>query len=153
MPTAFCATWGSEGPVLGGYAEYDAVPGRTQAVVPYKRPRDGFSAYAAGHTDPHSALGIGSLTGFLAAKHAIEKFGIKAQLKFFGEPPRNCAARSRCTRRTATTTVSYAAISFHPSSFPDFANSCFWDTASLSYWSKIYTSGAMTPSNGSQRNR
>ena len=35
MPTAFCATWGEEGPVLGGYAEYDAVPGRTQAPVPY----------------------------------------------------------------------------------------------------------------------
>lgn len=139
MPTAFCATWGSEGPVLGGYAEYDAVPGRTQAVVPYKRPRDGFSAYAAGHTDPHSALGIGSLTGFLAAKHAIEKLGIKAQLKFFGEP-----AEKMCGSKPVHAAHGYydsldAAISFHPSSFPDFANSCFWDTASLSYWSKIYT--------------
>jgi aminobenzoyl-glutamate utilization protein B len=34
MPTAFCATWGDEGPVIGGYAEYDAVPGNSQDPVP-----------------------------------------------------------------------------------------------------------------------
>ena len=30
MPTAFCARWGTSGPVLGAYAEYDAVPGNSQ---------------------------------------------------------------------------------------------------------------------------
>ena len=40
MPTAFAATWGSGSPVLGGYAEYDAVPGQSQQVVPYKAPRE-----------------------------------------------------------------------------------------------------------------
>ncbi|MBI3706072.1 MAG: amidohydrolase, partial [Proteobacteria bacterium] len=34
MPTAFCATYGKGGPVLGAYAEYDAVPGMSQAPVP-----------------------------------------------------------------------------------------------------------------------
>lgn len=34
MPTAFCATWGESGPILGVYAEYDAVPGTSQAPVP-----------------------------------------------------------------------------------------------------------------------
>ncbi|MGO0059875.1 hypothetical protein ACTID9_07665 [Brevibacillus fluminis] len=67
MPTAFCATWSNgEGPVIGGYAEYDAVPGNCQAADTIERPRDGLSKYAGGHTDPHSALGIGSLGGFLA---------------------------------------------------------------------------------------
>jgi len=37
MPTAFVATWGDGGPVLGAYAEYDAVPGNSQQVVPYRR--------------------------------------------------------------------------------------------------------------------
>ncbi|MBL8702915.1 MAG: amidohydrolase, partial [Alphaproteobacteria bacterium] len=32
MPTAFCATWGTQGPILGTYAEYDAVPGMNQAA-------------------------------------------------------------------------------------------------------------------------
>jgi aminobenzoyl-glutamate utilization protein B len=139
MPTAFCATWGEGGPVIGGYAEYDAVPGRSQAAVPYRKPREGHSKYAAGHTDPHSALGIGSLSGFLAAKHAIERHGLTARLKFFGEP-----AEKMCGSKPVHAAHGYydeldAAISFHPASFPAFSNSCFWDTACAPYWSKIYT--------------
>ncbi len=86
MPTAFCATWGTEGPILGAYAEYDAVPGMNQAAVPRREPRKGFHRWAAGHTDPHSALGLGALGGLLAAKAAIEKHRLKVRLKFFGEP-------------------------------------------------------------------
>ena len=60
MPTAFRARWSNgPGPVLAGYAEYDAVPGQSQAPVPHRKPRDGTTALAAGHTDPHSALGLG----------------------------------------------------------------------------------------------
>ncbi len=42
MPTAFRATWGRGAPVLGAYAEYDAVPGMSQAAVPFRKPRDDF---------------------------------------------------------------------------------------------------------------
>ena len=56
MPTAFLATWGTRGPVIGSYAEYDAVPGNSQQPVPYQAPREGLHPYAAGHTDPHSML-------------------------------------------------------------------------------------------------
>ena len=66
MPTAFCATWGKGGPVIGGYAEYDAVPGNSQDPVPFEQPRAGVHRWAAGHTDPHSALGVGALGGLLA---------------------------------------------------------------------------------------
>jgi len=63
MPTAFCATWsnGEGGPTIGGYAEYDAVPGNCQAADVVQKPREGLSKHAGGHTDPHSALGIGAL--------------------------------------------------------------------------------------------
>ena len=57
MPTAFSARWGSGSPVLGSYAEYDAVPGNSQQAVPYQAPREGLHPWAAGHTDPHSSLG------------------------------------------------------------------------------------------------
>src|SRR5713226_2817546 len=36
MPTAFVATFGEGGPVIGAYAEYDAVPGNSQQAVPYQ---------------------------------------------------------------------------------------------------------------------
>src|SRR5689334_17238010 len=60
MPTAFAATWrNGEWPVIGSYAEYDAVPGNSQQAVPYQAPREGLHPYTAGHTDPHSMLGVG----------------------------------------------------------------------------------------------
>ena len=86
MPTAFAARWGKSGPVLGTYAEYDAVPGNSQQVVPYQAPRAGLHPWAAGHTDPHSALGTTSLAGVLAAKATMENFGIAGTILFFGEP-------------------------------------------------------------------
>lgn len=140
MPTAFCAEWSNgEGPTIGGYAEYDAVPGTSQEAVPFRKPREGVSRHAAGHTDPHSALGIGAFAGFLAAKHAMEKRGIKGRIKFFGEP-----AEKMCGSKPVHAAKGYyddldAAISFHPHSFPALANSCFWDTHSAPYWSRVYT--------------
>lgn len=140
MPTAFCARWSNgPGPTIGGYAEYDAIPGRSQAPVPYRQPREGVSPYAAGHTDPHSALGIGAFAGFLAAKHAMEAHGIAGTLTFFGEP-----AEKMCGSKPVHAAHGYyddldAAISFHPHSFAALGNSCFWDTHSAPYWSRIYT--------------
>src|SRR3712207_139534 len=86
MPTAFVARWGDGGPVLGAYAEYDAVPGNSQQPVPYRAPREGVHPWAAGHTDPHSMLGVAGLAGVLGAKAAMEQYGIPGQLVFFGEP-------------------------------------------------------------------
>jgi len=84
MPTAFAARfrpwrWACD----RAYAEYDAVPGNCQAAATRKMPRPGLSRHAAGHTDPHSALGIGALGGALAAKAAMERFGIQRHNRLF----------------------------------------------------------------------
>lgn len=140
MPTAFRARWSNgPGPVIAGYAEYDAVPGQSQAPVPRREPRAGVSPRAAGHTDPHSALGIGSLAGFLAAKHAMERDAVTGTLVYFGEP-----AEKMCGSKPVHAAHGYydgldAAISFHPHSFPALTNGCFWNTTSAPYWSRIYT--------------
>ncbi len=140
MPTAFCATWSNgSGPTIGGFAEYDAVPGRSQAAVPYRKPRDAVSRYAAGHTDPHSALGMGSFAGFLAAKHVMQRHNISGRLKFFGEP-----AEKICGSKPVHAAHGYyddldAAFSFHPHSFPNLTNGVMWDTSCSAYWSRIYT--------------
>jgi len=57
MPTAFEAVWGEGGPTICTYCEYDAVPSAWQDQVPY---RSAANPYRAGHTDPHSALGVGA---------------------------------------------------------------------------------------------
>jgi aminobenzoyl-glutamate utilization protein B len=141
MPTAFCATWknGDGGPVIGGYAEYDAVPGNCQAADTVERPRDGLSKYAGGHTDPHSALGIGSLGGFLSAKNTMEKMNIKGTLKFFGEP----AEKVRGSKPIHAAKGYYddldAAISFHPFYMLPLCNTTRWDTHCAVAYSVMYT--------------
>ncbi len=138
MPTAFCARWGTRGPVIGSYAEYDAVPGNSQEAVPYEKPREGAGRWATGHTDPHSALGMGALGGVLAAKAAIEQHGLDGRLVFMGEP-----AEKMCGSKPAHAAKGYyddmdAAISFHPT-YSARSNTTVWDTHCGSYWSCIYT--------------
>jgi aminobenzoyl-glutamate utilization protein B len=141
MPTAFCARWGTSGPVLGAYAEYDAVPGNSQQVVPYRAPRAGLHPWAAGHTDPHSALGTTALAGVLAAKAAIERFGLSGTLLFFGEP-----AEKVCGSKPVHAAKGYydgadAFISYHP----HFTNTAIRDTQCGSYWSAVFTFETIEP--------
>lgn len=129
MPTAFCATWeNGAGPTIGGYVEYDGVPGNCQAADVVKRPREGLSPYAGGHTDPHSALGMGALGGFLAAKQAMERHNIPGRLKLFGEP----AEKVRGSKPIHAARGYYddldAAISFHPFYMLPLCNTVRWDT-------------------------
>lgn len=146
MPTAFRARWtNGPGPVIAGYAEYDAVPGQSQVASPHRAPRAGTTKHAAGHTDPHSALGIGAFAGFLAAKHAMEAHGLGGTLVFFGEP-----AEKMCGAKPVHAAHGFydgldAAISFHPHSFEALTNGVFWETTSAPYWSKIYTFECETP--------
>jgi aminobenzoyl-glutamate utilization protein B len=137
MPTAFVATWtaGEGRPVIGSYAEYDAVPGNSQQPIARRAPREGLHPYAAGHTDPHSMLGVGALAGILATKAAMEKFGISGQLRFFGEP-----AEKVCGSKPVHAAKGYfddadAFISYHPLN----ANTTVWETHCGSYWSAVFT--------------
>jgi len=146
MPTAFAAVWeNGQGPTIGSYAEYDAVPGNCQDRVPYRKPRGGVHRAAAGHTDPHSALGMAAFGGVLAAKAAMEKHGIKGRLKFMGEP-----AEKVCGSKPVHAAKGYyddmdAAVSFHPAYGTLRANTAIWDTHCGSYWSCIYTFDCESP--------
>ncbi len=136
MPTAFAATWSNgDGPVIGSYAEYDAVPGNSQQAVPYQAPREGLHPWAAGHTDPHSMLGVGALGGILATKAAMEAHGIGGTLKFFGEP-----AEKVCGSKPVHAAKGYfdgadAFLCYHPLN----GNTVTWETHCGSYWSAVFT--------------
>ncbi|MEO0772816.1 MAG: amidohydrolase [Pseudomonadota bacterium] len=139
MPTAFCARWSQgDGPVVGMYAEYDAVPGNCQAAAPEKRPREGLSDLAAGHTDPHSGLGIAGLAGLLATKAAMEAHGIPGGLQFTGEP----AEKVRGSKPVHAANGYYdglaAMLSFHPFYMLPLCNTVRWDTQCGAAYSMIY---------------
>ncbi|HXV37486.1 MAG TPA: amidohydrolase [Myxococcota bacterium] len=139
MPTAFSARWSNgSGPSVMAYAEYDAVPGNCQAAVTYRCPRKGLSRFAAGHTDPHSALGIGSLVGALAAKAAMQRHGVRGTIRFMGEP----AEKVRGSKPIHAARGYYdgldAILSFHPHYMLPFCNTARWDTHCGPYYSAIY---------------
>jgi aminobenzoyl-glutamate utilization protein B len=141
MPTAFTARWGNGGPVLASFSEYDAVPGNSQQVVPYKAPREGLHPYAAGHTDPHSVLGTAALAAVLAAKAAMQEHGVAGTLKLFGEP-----AEKVCGSKPIHAAKGYyddldAAVVWHP--WPD--NTVTGDIHFGAYWSAVISFEAISP--------
>lgn len=141
MPTAFVARWGEGGPVLAGFAEYDAVPGNSQQVVPYQAPRAGLHPYAAGHTDPHSALGTAALAAMLGAKAAMQRHGVRGQLRLFGEP-----AEKVCGSKPIHAAKGYydgldAAVVWHP--WP--SNTVTGETQFGAYWSAVISFEAEAP--------
>jgi aminobenzoyl-glutamate utilization protein B len=83
MPTAFVAEFGSGRPVIGILAEYDALPGLSQKVVPYREP---LTEDAPGHGCGHSGLGSGALGAALAVKDAMEAHNLPGTIRLYGTP-------------------------------------------------------------------
>lgn len=146
MPTAFCARWSNgDGPVIGMYSEYDAVPGNCQAARPERAPRDGLGYVAAGHTDPHSALGMGSLTGLLATKAAMEKHNIPGGLQLTGEPAEKVRGSKPLHAAAGYYDGLAAMLSFHPFYMLPLCNTVRWDTHCGAAYSFVYRFICDTP--------
>lgn len=140
MPTAFCATWSNgDGPTVGGYAEYDGVPGNCQQAAPEPGPRAGLSVHAGGHTDPHSALGIGSLGGVLALKGIMEAENIPGGIRFTGEPAEKVRGSKPIHAAQGYYDGLAGLVSFHPAYMLPLSNTVRWDTHCGACFSKIYT--------------
>ncbi len=83
MPTAFVASYGSGQPIIGILAEYDALPGMSQKVEPFRTPlKEG----NAGHACGHSGLGTGALGAALAIKASMDKHSLKGTIRLYGTP-------------------------------------------------------------------
>ncbi len=141
MPTAFSAEWthGTDGPTLLTYAEYDAVPGNNQSASVTEDSREGMSRFAPGHTDPHSALGISTLAGLLATKHAMQEHGINGTLKYTGEPAEKMHGSKVVHGLRGYYDNVDAIVSFHPFYMLPLCNTARWDTQCGAYYSKVYT--------------
>jgi len=83
MPTAFVASYGSGSPVVGILAEYDALPGMSQARVPVRQPEAGTEA---GHGCGHHLFGAGSVAAAIAVKEWMESAGIAGTVRLYGTP-------------------------------------------------------------------
>lgn len=79
--TAFLAQWGSEKPVLGFLAEYDALPGLGQAPCCERAPVEG-----AGHACGHNLLGTACAGAACALKAQMEKEHLPGTIRVYGCP-------------------------------------------------------------------
>ena len=84
MPTCIVGTYGSGKPVIGILAEYDALPMISQeGRNPKQKP---VVAGAPGHGCGHNLQAAAVAGAVIAVKEAMNKFGIKGTIKFFGSP-------------------------------------------------------------------
>ena len=88
MPTAFVATWGKGEPVIAILAEFDALPGISQAAEPVRKIVPGKSS---GHACGHHLFGAGATAAAVAVRHwlARNKAGgksIPGTIRLYGTP-------------------------------------------------------------------
>lgn len=83
METAFIATYGDGGPVVGVIGEYDALPDISQKA---KAEREPVEEAAPGHGCGHNLFGVGSLGAAIGTKRAIERGDVSGTIVYFGTP-------------------------------------------------------------------
>ncbi|MDX1406471.1 MAG: amidohydrolase [Saprospiraceae bacterium] len=83
LPTGFVASYGEGKPVLGLISEFDALPGVSQAAVPYREERPGNNN---GHACGHHLFGTGSAAAAIAVKDWLQRTGNPGTIRVYGTP-------------------------------------------------------------------
>lgn len=83
IPTAFIASFGQGKPVIGLLAEYDALPGLSQAI---STERQELVEGATGHGCGHNLLGTGCVAAGIAIKDWLVKTGKSGTIRVYGCP-------------------------------------------------------------------
>ena len=112
MPTAFVATWGAGGPLIGVMAEYDALPGLSQAAAPERRV---LVPGGYGHGCGHSVFGTASAFAAIAAKEAAERAGLQGRIRCYGCPAEEILVGKVYMVRDGVFDGADAILAWHPS--------------------------------------
>lgn len=111
IPTAFTATYGAGGPVIGILGEYDALPGMSQVAEPTMKARvEGAPGQACGH----HLFGTGSLAAALAVKDWLEDSGKPGTIRFYGTPAEEGGSGKVYMVRAGLFQDVDAIVSWHP---------------------------------------
>ncbi len=111
MPTAFVATWGSGSPLIGVMAEYDALPGLSQAR---SAEREALVSGGYGHGCGHSVFGTASVFAAIATKEAAERSGVTGRIRCFGCPAEEILVGKVFMVREGVFEGSDAVLAWHP---------------------------------------
>lgn len=113
MPTAFVAEFGSGKPVVALMAEYDALPGLSNAAEPVQRPEP---RQTAGHGCGHNLFGAAIVGAALAVKESMEQHKIPGTLRVYGCPAEEGGCGKAYLVRAGEFKDVDVALHWHPSS-------------------------------------
>lgn len=83
IPTAFVAEYGSGEPIIAILAEFDALPGISQAATPT---RNVIENKPAAHACGHNLFGAGSTGAAIAIKHWLDQNDRPGTIRLYGTP-------------------------------------------------------------------
>ena len=107
--TAFIAQWGSNKPVIGYLAEYDALPGLGQEPVSECRTDDG-----PGHGCGHNLLGTACAAAACALKAQMEAAGVEGTIRVYGCPAEEIVIGKIKMNEAGVFDDLSAAVTWHP---------------------------------------
>ena len=113
MPTAFVATYGSGAPIIGILAEYDALPGNGNAVVPMQQERD--DGLPDGQGCGHNLFGAASIGAAIALKRTMEEHNLHGTVRLYGTPAEETVVGKVYMAKAGVFDDLDAAIEWHPS--------------------------------------
>jgi len=113
MPTAFVATWGTGSPVVGVLAEFDALPGIGNDIVPRKEPRSDGNPH--GHGCGHNVFGAASVTAAVTLKRTLETHGLSGTVKLYGSPAEETVVGKVYMAKAGIFDDADAVLDWHPS--------------------------------------
>ena len=111
IPTAFVAEYGEGGPVIGILAEFDALPGLSQAPLPERKSAGG----NAGHACGHHLFGSASVTAAAAIAEWLDKLGIEGRVRVYGTPAEEGGSGKVYMVREGLFSDADVALHWHPS--------------------------------------
>tara|TARA_Y100000590_G_scaffold78039_2_gene86710 strand:+ start:32263 stop:33687 length:1425 start_codon:yes stop_codon:yes gene_type:complete len=83
MPTGFIAEFGEGSPVIGILGEFDALPGVSQSISPFK---EKYKNNTAGHACGHHLFGAGSAWSAVVIKEWLSNNNKSGTVRFYGTP-------------------------------------------------------------------
>jgi aminobenzoyl-glutamate utilization protein B len=116
IPTAFVASYGSGKPVIAILAEFDALPGLSQAAVPERKP---LVERGAGHACGHHLFGTASVAAGIAVKEWLARTGGRGTIRVYGTPAEEGGGGKIYMVRAGLFDDVDVALDWHPGSVND----------------------------------
>ena len=113
IPTAFVAEFGSGHPIIGILAEYDALPGISQAAEPERKV---IEKGGSGHACGHHLFGTGSVAAAVEVKDWLKRTGTKGTIRLYGTPAEEGGAGKVYMVRAGLLDDVDAVLHWHPGS-------------------------------------